>query len=93
MIYARMWIAGVGIALGLGLSGCAGVTQADRDLAREILAQSGSNCIHIQGSGGVGVGTPGVPLAGGYGQGSLSAAHSEGGKNLECGSTGAKVSE
>jgi len=68
-----------------------GITQADRDFAHEIMAQSGSNCIHIQGSGGAGT----LPMAGaavgGYGQGSLSAAHNEEGKPVACNSTGAEV--
>lgn len=72
-------------------AGCGAVTQADRDLAHELMAQSGSNCIHIQGSGGMGAGTPGVPVMGGYGQGSLSAAHSEGDKPVRCDATGAMV--
>ncbi len=73
------------------ISGCSVVTEADRALAREVLAQSGSNCIHIQGSGGAGTMPMAGAVVGGYGQGSLSAAHNEEGKPVSCNATGAEV--
>ena len=79
---------------GAFLTGCGfAVTQADRDLAHELMAQSGSNCIYIEGGGGgatLVVPLPVVP-AGAYGQGALAAAHSEQGHALECSGSGAKV--
>jgi hypothetical protein len=67
-----------------GLAGCGAVTEADRMLARELMAQSGSNCIHISGGSVMGV----LPMAGGVTgggyRGSLSAAHSESDTSLEC---------
>jgi hypothetical protein len=77
----------------LTLTGCGAVTKEQVDLAREIMAQSGSNCVFIQGSGGAGAGAlpPGIPMGGGYGQGSLAAAHSEGDHDLTCGATGSSV--
>ena len=86
-----MLAAGLLILILLVISGCGAITQADRDLAHELMAQSGSNCVHIQGSGGAGGMMPGVPMMGGYGQGSLSAAHSEDGKAVQCDATGAKT--
>jgi hypothetical protein len=73
------------------LCGCA-ISDADRALAREILAQSGNNCVHIEGGYAAGV-LPmlGGTTAGGY-KGSLSAAHSEDGKSsLTCDSGAAKA--
>lgn len=61
----------------LGLVGCSGLTQADRDFAKEVLGQSGANCIHFDG-GSVAATIPmlGAVTGGGY-RGSFSAAHSE----------------
>ena len=81
--------------LGVGLlgflSGCSAVSEADRALAHEIMAQSGSNCIHIE--GGMVMGTiPGLgATTGGGWRGSLTAAHSEADAPLTCGPTGAAV--
>jgi len=73
------------------ISGCGMVTQADRDFAHEVLAQSGNNCVHIQGSGGAGTVPMVGAVVGGYGQGSLTAAHSESSQPLSCNANGAEV--
>jgi hypothetical protein len=71
--------------------GCSFITDGDRQLAEGILIDS-TGCVFIQGSGGAGAGTPGIPLAGGYGQGSLTAARSNrDDAKVKCGPEGASV--
>lgn len=73
------------------IAGCGSVTEADRALARELMAQSGSNCIHIEGGSAMGV----IPMAGGITgggyRGAISAAHSENDQALSCGPLTAQV--
>lgn len=68
-----------------GAVGCGAVSEADRALARELMAQSGSNCIHIEGGTAMAM----IPMAGGVTgggwRGAISAAHSESDKALYCG--------
>lgn len=72
---------------------CAVITDADRQLVREILKDS-SGCVYIQGSGGGGASAvPVLPGGGGFGQGSLSAARSGKGAAAKCSSTGAEVAQ
>lgn len=75
------------------LGGCSALSQADVDLAKALMAQSGSNCVYIEGHYGAGAlvaPAPVVPALGMAG-GALSAAHSEGDKSLTCGPLGAEV--
>jgi hypothetical protein len=73
------------------LCGCA-INDADRALAREILAQSGNNCVHIEGGSAAAI----LPMLGGVSgggyRGALSAAHSEDGQSsLTCDGSTAKA--
>jgi hypothetical protein len=74
------------------LMGCNPVSEKDREFVYGTMLIRGTNCIHLRGSGGGGMLVPGMPAGGGFGQGSISAAHSEDGSaKLSCGADGAKV--
>lgn len=83
------------LALILFLSGCSIITDGDRQLVERTLKDS-TGCMYIQGSGGAGAGAipagPGVPVGGGYGQGSITAARSNRPDAVaKCGPEGASV--
>jgi hypothetical protein len=87
-----VWRLAVGLlGLVILLSGCSIITDADRGLAERALHDS-TGCVYVQGQGGAGAGAPGIPLAGGYGQGSLVVARSNrDDAKVYCGPEGARV--